>query len=93
MKKYYKFLNLILLATWLLSGMFVQAQNACDFYLTDKEVPNAVYWLPAPPAPGSSQFMYDISQYYWGKEQRHDTLRAQKAIRAETSLLCQQRSI
>ena len=81
MKKYYKFLNLILLATWLLSGMFVQAQNAYDFYLTDKEVPNAVYWLPAPPAPGSSQFMYDISQYYWGKEQRDDSLRAKKAIR------------
>lgn len=81
MKKYYKFLNLILLATWLLSGMFVQAQNAYDFYLTDKEVPNAVYWLPAPPVPGSSQFMYDVSQYYWGKEQRQDTLRAQKAIR------------
>ncbi len=81
MKKYYKFLNLILLATWLLSGMFVQAQNACDFYLTDKEVPDAVYWLPAPPAPGSSQFMHDISQYYWGKDQRNDSLRAQKAIR------------
>jgi len=81
MKTKSKFLNLILLATWLLSGMFVQAQNACDFYLTDKEVPNAVYWLPAPPAPGSSQFMYDISQYYWGKDQRNDTLRAQKAIR------------
>ena len=25
--------------------------------------------------------MYDISQYYWGKQQRLDTLRARKAIR------------
>lgn len=81
MKKHYKFLSLFLVATLLLTGMSVKAQNADDLYLNAKEVPNAVYWLPAPPAPGSSQFMYDISQYYWGKEQRHDTLRAQKAIR------------
>lgn len=81
MKTKSKFLSVLLLATLLLSGIIVKAQNAYDMYLTDKEVPNAVYWLPAPPAPGSSQFMYDISQYYWGKEQRQDTLRAQKAIR------------
>jgi len=81
MKTKSKFLSVLLLATLLLSGIIVKAQNACDMYLTDKEVPNAVYWLPAPPAPGLSQFMYDISQYYWGKEQRQDTLRAQKAIR------------
>ena len=81
MKTKNKVLSVLLLATLLLTGMFVKAQNADDLYLTDKEVPNAVYWLPAPPVPGSSQFMYDISQYYWGKEQRRDTLRAQKAIR------------
>lgn len=81
MKTKSKFLSVLLLTTLLLSGIIVKAQNAYDMYLTDKEVPNAVYWLPAPPAPGSSQFMYDISQYYWGKEQRQDTLRAQKAIR------------
>ena len=81
MKTKSKVLSLLLLATLLLTGMFVKAQNADDLYLNDKEVPNAVYWLPAPPTPGSSQFMYDISQYYWGKEQRQDTLRAQKAVR------------
>lgn len=81
MKLNNKFLSLFFLATLLLSGIIARAQNAYDLYLNEKEVPNAVYWLPAPPAPGSSQFMYDISQYYWGKEQRKDTLRAQKAIR------------
>ena len=81
MKTKSKFLSVLLLATLLLTGMFVKAQNADDLYLNAKEVPNAVYWLPAPPAPGSSQFMHDISQYYWGKDQRNDTLRAQKAIR------------
>ncbi|MBQ9418382.1 MAG: phosphatase PAP2 family protein [Bacteroidales bacterium] len=50
-------------------------------YLSAQELPDALYWLPAPPAPGSSQFMYDISQYYWGKAQRLDTARASKAIR------------
>lgn len=58
-----------------------QQQSQSVFYLTADEVPNAVYWLPAPPAPGSAQFMNDISQYYWGKEQRRDSLRAAKAIR------------
>lgn len=81
MKLNNKFLSLFFLATLLLSGIIARAQNAYDLYLNEKEVPNAVYWLPAPPEPGSSQFMYDISQYYWGKDQRNDSLRAQKAIR------------
>ena len=79
MKTKNKFFTVLLLTTLMLSSIIVNAQN--DNYLTAEEVPNAVYWLPAPPAPGSSQFMHDISQYYWGKEQRQDTLRAQKAIR------------
>lgn len=81
MKLNNKFLSLFFLATLLLSGIIARTQNAYDLYLNEKEVPNAVYWLPAPPEPGSSQFMYDISQYYWGKEQRDDSLRAKKAIR------------
>ena len=58
-----------------LSSNIAFAQQSDKVYLTADEVPNAVYWLPSPPAPGSSQFMYDISQYYWGKHQRLDTLR------------------
>lgn len=81
MKKRSHIFNLFLLAVLMLSSVILYAQESTNLYLTADEVPNAVYWLPAPPAPGSSQFMYDISQYYWGKEQRKDTLRAQKAIR------------
>ena len=71
---------------WIITALMlcsnvVSAQKADDLvYLTADEVPNAVYWLPAPPAPGSAQFMNDISQYYWGKQQRQDSLRARKAI-------------
>lgn len=46
-----------------------------QLYLTVEEVPNAVYWLPAPPEPGTTQFVHDINQYYWGKEQRLDSAR------------------
>ena len=70
----------MLTAMMLLSNLVATAQNEQP-YLSADELSNAVYWLPAPPAPGSSQFMYDISQYYWGKEQRLDTARANKAIR------------
>ena len=82
MKKQNHPLTLLLLTVLLLSGALLKAQDdGVKLYLTEDEVPNAVYWIPEPPEPGSSQFMYDISQYYWGKEQRLDTLRAQRAIR------------
>ena len=81
MKKKNQFLSVLMLAVLMLSGMVLHSQESTKIYLTADEVPDAVYWLPSPPAPGSSQFMYDISQYYWGKEQRKDTVRAQKAIR------------
>ena len=64
----------------MLPGFNAKAQQVSP-YLPAQELPDAVYWLPAPPAPGSSQFMYDISQYYWGKSQRLDTACANKAIR------------
>lgn len=70
----------LLTALLLLSSFCAKTQEPTT-YLSADELPNAVYWLPAPPAPGTSQFMYDISQYYWGKEQRADTARANKAIR------------
>lgn len=67
-----------LLCVMLLSSVATMAQQP---YFSAEELPDAAYWLPAPPAPGSSQFMYDVSQYYWGKEQRLDTAKANKAIR------------
>lgn len=76
---------LLLIVATLLSSNIVFAQQSDELYLTADEVPNAVYWLPEPPAPGSSQFLSDISQYFWGKQQRLDSLRAQKAIREVVS--------
>lgn len=76
---------LLLIVATLLSSNIVFAQQFDEVYLTADEVPNAVYWLPEPPAPGSSQFLSDISQYFWGKQQRLDSLRAQKAIREVVS--------
>ena len=71
---------LSLISAMLFTSNILFAQQSHQFYLTADEVPNAVYWLPEPPQPGSTQFLYDISQYYWGKQQRLDSLRAQKAI-------------
>ncbi len=72
---------LLMVTALMLCNHLVYAQKTDNLvYLTADEVPNAVYWLPAPPAPGSAQFMNDISQYYWGKQQRLDSLRARKAI-------------
>ena len=61
--------------------MAQQKATVDELYLTPEEVPNAVLWLPAPPEPGSTQITHDINQYYWGKAQRLDSARAQKAIR------------
>lgn len=72
---------LLLIVATLMSSNIVFAQKSAEVYLTADEVPDAVYWLPKPPAQGSSQFIADISQYFWGKQQRQDSLRAQKAIR------------
>lgn len=73
---------MLLVAALMLSTSVTKAQKAIDqLYLTVDEVPDGVYWLPAPAVPGSSQFMYDISQYYWGKQQRLDSLLARKAVR------------
>ena len=53
-------------------------ENAMYFDIDD--LPNAVVWLPAPPDTTSTRFVYDITQYMWGKEQRLDEDRAQQAI-------------
>ena len=49
-------------------------------YFSIDEMPNAVAWLPAPPDTTSTKFVYDITQYMWGKTQRLDSLRARQAI-------------
>ena len=56
-------------------------------YLTTEALPNALNFYPAPPETTSVQFMYDISQYMWGKSVRADSARAALAIaQAATNL-------
>ena len=64
-------------------SMTAQAQDPTpsELYFNKKELPNGLVFLPAPPDSSSMQYLYDISQYVWGKSRRQDSLRAQQAIR------------
>ena len=64
-------------------SMTAQAQDPTpsELYFNKRELPNGLVFLPAPPDSSSMQYLYDISQYVWGKSQRQDSLRAQQAIR------------
>ncbi len=69
----------------ILATMSVQAQTDIDLddeamYFDIDNLPNAVVWLPVPPDTTSTKFVYDITQYMWGKEQRLNKERAQQAI-------------
>jgi len=54
-----------------------QEDNYPPYFVAD-ELPNGVEWLPEPPDTTSSQFVYDITQYMWGKSLR-DTPRGVEA--------------
>ena len=49
-------------------------------YVKADALPNALNFYPAPPETTSVQFMYDISQYMWGKAMRADSARAALAV-------------
>ena len=78
-------------AALVLVGLFISWQVSAQFprvrvepYLTEKEVPNAVLFLPPPPEDGSPQFLYDEAQHQWGKTQRAGE-RGLRAIKEETT--------
>lgn len=48
--------------------------------LDSMQMPNAVYFLPAPPDTASARFQYDKAQYRWGLEQRKDSARRAVAV-------------
>ena len=70
--------RLLITVLTLLSATNALAQE--KYYFTSEELPNAVIWLPAPPDTTSTRYVYDITQYMWGKTQRLDSLRAQMAV-------------
>ena len=49
-------------------------------YVEADALPNALNFYPAPPDTMSPQFMYDMSQYIWGKKMRQDSARAALAV-------------
>ena len=53
-------------------------------YIKADALPNALNVYPAPPETTSVQFMYDISQYMWGKAMRADSAHAALAIAQST---------
>lgn len=61
--------------------MFSVAVSAQETLFTPQQMPNSVFFLPPPPDTASMAFKYDISQYYWGKEQRKDSARVAMALR------------
>ena len=74
-----------MLAAILFASINVSAQTIVPLdenamYFTIDELPDATVWLPAPPDTLSTQFVYDVTQYMWGKTQREDPQRAQQAI-------------
>lgn len=66
----------ILILTALLPLMAMAQKPLID----STQMPNAVVFLPAPPAESSDAFRYDQSQYQWGKEQRKDSTRLAIAV-------------
>ena len=61
--------------------VFSVVASAQEPLFTPQQMPNSVYFLPPPPDTASAAFKYDISQYYWGKEQRKDSARVAMALR------------
>jgi acid phosphatase (class A) len=49
-------------------------------YVSEDALPNMLNFYPAPPDTLSPQFMYDMSQYMWGKGMRADSARAALAV-------------
>ena len=80
MKKTIWMIATILTLSSTISAQRVALSDQLTMYFEAGDLPNAVVWLPAPPDTTSTQFVYDITQYMWGKTQRLDSLRAQQAI-------------
>ena len=83
MKKY------LAIATLMMASVCASAQSKPEPYFSFRELPNMLKWCPAPPDTAGAAFTYDIMQYMWGKEMRHNKERADIAVRdAVYSLEC-----
>ena len=69
------------LAALLLGTFVLRAQPAVELYLAEKDLPDLVQCLPAPPDTIGEAFTHDIMRYMWGKTQRLDPERLAVAKR------------
>lgn len=58
-------------------------QSSRKGFLTMKELPNAIKFLPAPPTSGAA-YDEDVKYYEWGKEQRKDPKVSEKCLKQDT---------
>ncbi len=63
-----------------------EKKQAWPSFLTKEQVPDGVKFLPAPPDTASVQYLYDFSQYQWGKSIRNTPRGEQAAQDADLSL-------
>ena len=68
MKKKQFFSVLTLLFVWILCCQYADAQSR--YYYKADSLPNAVYYLPAPPDTSDMLFAADFYQWIWGKSMR-----------------------
>lgn len=67
---------------WILACMLIccmgsiNAEEKYKPYFTTEQMPDMLRFLPAPPDTLSTAFMYDISQYFWGKKMRLESQRS-----------------
>lgn len=54
-------------------------EQTVELYFEEKDLPDGVSWLPAPPDTIGALFAHDIMQYMWGKSIR-DTERGRQAV-------------
>ncbi len=72
---------LVLLSVVLATTVDGKSKGAAQPFVEPEKMPNAAYFLPAPPDSLSIEFAYDMHRHIWGKEKRHDSARAQEVVK------------
>lgn len=72
-------ISCVILALVVMFPLASSAQSPKAYFDKD-ELPNGIRYLPAPPDTTSTRFVYDLTQYYWGKSLR-DSERGRQAKR------------
>jgi acid phosphatase (class A) len=76
-----KIISLLALSLIIFSTAQAQNEPTVDTYFTSKEMPDMMKFMPGPPDSTSVAFANDVARYFWGKEMRKDSVRADQARR------------